>query len=168
MKDECSKLAPLISRYIDGECPPNEMAIIEEHLASCSACRKLKEEFEAVTSLAASTIPQEEPGDVNWDAMWSNIEKQAFPSRPALWEKIGELFKRPMIWFPAAALSAAAAALFFLNIYPQARQQVTKTVPVCRVESVSSRSGQVMIFRTAKTGQPLIWIMPTTTKDAHS
>lgn len=165
MKDECSNSAPLISRYLDGECTPEEAEKVESHLETCSACMELKKELESVISLTASAFPREESRDVNWDAMWNNIEKEAFPG-PSIWQKIAEAFRQPVIWFPAAAISAAVAALLFLNIYPQATQQTV--TPLCHVESVSTGSGQVMILKTARTGQPIIWIMPVSRKDGHS
>ena len=166
MKNECSNFAPLISKYIDGECDRNEQEKVRIHLETCTECRELKEELESVMSLAASAHPHEESRDVNWDAMWKNIEKQAFPA-PSIWQKIAETLRQPVIWFPAAALSAAAAALLFLNIYPHSTPQ-TRTAPLCRVESVSGRNVQVIVLKTAKTGQPLIWMIHASRKDAHS
>ena len=163
MKKECEDLVPMLSAYLDGELPDEDRKKVEKHLQACHACRQLVSELEMTGSLVKYTLSREVPPEVNLTGVWEEIEAQVF-AQPPVWQRIKSVVRRPVVWFPAAVASAAAAALVF--VLPMSREQAP--MAISRVESVSSQTGQVMMLQTALTGQPLIWILPAPDKEASS
>ena len=51
----CQIVQDLLPLYLDGVCSPASAALVEEHLAACEACRKLREEMEKQAPLPETT-----------------------------------------------------------------------------------------------------------------
>jgi anti-sigma factor RsiW len=58
---KCRKARQLLSPYIDDELTPKEKAALEEHLASCEACRAELEELRAVSDVLGEIFRRLEP-----------------------------------------------------------------------------------------------------------
>ncbi|HZN60614.1 MAG TPA: zf-HC2 domain-containing protein [Planctomycetota bacterium] len=41
----CGECVELLKARLDGELPPERAAMVDEHLASCAACREVREDF---------------------------------------------------------------------------------------------------------------------------
>lgn len=57
----CSRIENLLSAYLDGELDPDEVRVVESHLARCSGCRReltlLGETKQVLASLARRSCP---------------------------------------------------------------------------------------------------------------
>ena len=58
----CEQYGILISKWVDGEAKPEDMARLEAHLPSCAACRGLAEEFRRNNDLVESACGPESFG----------------------------------------------------------------------------------------------------------
>jgi hypothetical protein len=54
---ECRRLAPLLSRLVDGEATPEDMATLRPHLRSCLACRATLRDFRETPARIAAFAP---------------------------------------------------------------------------------------------------------------
>jgi RNA polymerase sigma factor (sigma-70 family) len=54
---ECERMAPLLSRLVDGEATAEDMAAMRPHLRSCLACRATLREFRAAPARVAAFAP---------------------------------------------------------------------------------------------------------------
>ena len=163
MKNECVKLGPRLSAFLDGEMPEEERHKIESHLATCQACRQLADELEETADIIKSTLPPGPVPEVDLSGVWEEIEAQV-DFGPTVWQRIKGQIERPVIWLPTAVATAAvvllAVVLPFHSVHPP--------VEMSSVESVYSRTGQVMVLQTARSGQPVIWILPQMQKEVGS
>jgi len=100
---------------------------------------------------------------VDLSGVWEEIEAQV-NFGPSLWQRLKSQIERPVIWLPTAVATAAVVLLAFVLPF----HTVHPPVEMSSVESVYSRTGQVMVLQTAKTGQPVIWILPEMQKEVGS
>jgi hypothetical protein len=54
---ECRRMAPLLSRLVDGETSPEEMALLRPHLRSCLACRATLRDYREAPARVAAFAP---------------------------------------------------------------------------------------------------------------
>jgi RNA polymerase sigma factor (sigma-70 family) len=54
---ECERLAPLISKVVDGEASTEEMRAVRPHLKGCLACKATLREYRAAPSRLAGLVP---------------------------------------------------------------------------------------------------------------
>lgn len=108
--EEVQRLLPWL---VNGTLAPDEIEMVEAHLAECGECRaEVQAEHELARAFA--TMP------VDVDSSWAGLEQRldAEPSvviRPAAWWRR----KVPVAWAVASPLAAAAAiALVFVNVTP--------------------------------------------------
>ncbi len=154
---------PQLSAYLDGELSERGRKEVEAHLESCGTCRDLAHqlaEIDAVLNKARS--PSAESG-MDLTGVWENIVEGANIG-PSRWQRIRRLFEMPFVWVPTTFVTAAVAFLLFV---PTAPKHPAPTA-FSRVESVYSRTGNVMVLQTAKSGRPLIWILPKKEKEVNS
>ena len=64
-----------ISRFIDGELPPDEKRLVAEHVMQCEACRREHDELKFAASLA-TRIPAAEAPTVVWARIEDALEGQ--------------------------------------------------------------------------------------------
>jgi anti-sigma factor RsiW len=101
-----------LSDYIDNELDAGETADLEEHLASCAACRTTLEELRAVVT-AAAALPDVPPLNDGWPSILGRIRADA--------ETVAVLpFRTPdarsrRFSFSMQQLAAAAAVLIFAS-----------------------------------------------------
>ena len=54
----CAELVELLTEYLEGALPPDEVAVVEAHLAACEACRTTFRELFARSPVAYQDIPR--------------------------------------------------------------------------------------------------------------
>src|SRR5262245_35259486 len=52
----CGECVELLKARLDGELPPERAAMVDKHLASCSACREIREDFLQVSRWMQSQL----------------------------------------------------------------------------------------------------------------
>ncbi|MBI2433224.1 MAG: zf-HC2 domain-containing protein [Candidatus Hydrogenedentes bacterium] len=76
MSKACEQYEILISGYLDGELDEGQSRTLEQHVESCSVCRR---EFETMKRLMVGTSASfrlTEPPDAVWDTFLDNIYNQ--------------------------------------------------------------------------------------------
>ena len=81
---KCKDIALLISYFIDGELSRDQQILLQEHLKSCSHCRKELESMRKISESIKAARPPEICGDVLIENLSTNIsrrqqEKKWFP-----------------------------------------------------------------------------------------
>ncbi len=190
MTERCKTIEPRLTAYLEKELPAAERLDVATHLRDCEGCRQALCQLEETLAFLKQAYDSYPLPEVDLDQAWKEIEAKV-NFGPSRWEKFLELFKRPMIWGPSIAM-AAVVLMFFVRLNVQDRQETTESVAlvpvekalppepeqplnestdgpvrVCQVESVYSRSGNVMLLQTAGSGQPLIWILPEKKKEGE-
>ena len=163
MKSKCEHLVPQLSAYVDGELPDKEQVEVRKHLETCQTCRELVHELDETGAILKDALSRGAEPKVDLTGVWEEIEARA-DFGPSLWTRIKNLVERPVFWLPAAVATAAAVLLVFMLPF----QKIQAPMELSRVESIYSQSGQVMVLQTAKSGQPIIWILPGPEKEVDS
>lgn len=73
----CVELVELLTDYLEGALPPDEVAAVEAHLDLCSACRTYLEQMRT-TIAALGSVPVETLSESAYDDLLA-----AFRERPA-------------------------------------------------------------------------------------
>lgn len=175
MKTECRQTELLISFYQDGELEEAEMKRLSEHIKACLQCRRRFESLEwtaKITRSALSSPPAVDYDDI-WDGIQLHIRRGEMDNARAgagqhlllFLRRMKSSFFRPVILAPAFAVCAAAVVILLClpHFFRPAEIPLASSV-----ESVSSRTGSVMIMQTATTSQPIIWILEKPSKERPS
>lgn len=163
MEEICENLGARLSAYLDGELSEKEREEVKRHLETCQVCQELAQELEETGTILKKAHSSASELGVDLTGVWEEIEERAHFG-PSLWQRIKKVVDRPVVWVPATFATATAALLVFM--LPVLKQQVP--MELSRVESVYSRTGNVMILKTAESGRPLIWILPAKGKGVSS
>ena len=114
---KCKNIEKLIlTDYIDGKLSGDKLRDLEDHIASCSRCRKLTAELRAI-SAGLERMKREEPSFPVWNKIKAEIEMG-----PA--ESITEKLFAPAKFFftcHRTALVAVTAAMLIFTIFAIAR-----------------------------------------------
>ncbi len=102
------EMAARLSRLVDGELSPEELAAVEEHLSGCAACREMLSIFRRNESLLSNALSTEAFGNAVIESVMRSIggEEDAPEARPVqggFWEWLRE---RPLVPATAAAVLA--------------------------------------------------------------
>jgi len=112
MKD-CKKIHPLLALYLDQGLPPREASRVEAHLKGCPEAQKELEGLQRLRGVLTGLPEPKIPSDLH-DKIMSRLRGgiQPLPAR--------------RFWvIPTWTLAAAAVlAVFFINQYPQWREQI--------------------------------------------
>ena len=54
---ECERLAPLLSRLVDGEASADDLATLRPHIRTCLSCRAALREYRSAPATAAALVP---------------------------------------------------------------------------------------------------------------
>jgi hypothetical protein len=161
MTTQCGDITYQFSAYLDNELSEAEKTRIDDHLKFCPACRRRLEALEKSSDLISAVLTTHPK--VDFDKIWGNIEGRIH-CRPTICQHLCTWIFKPVFWIPAGAVGAV---VLLLALYlPVLKSPVP--APVSRVEFVSSKTGNVMVFQSAKTHQPIIWIMDKPPKEKHS
>lgn len=161
MTSVCDEITYKLSAYLDNELPDEEKSKVEAHLKACPSCQRSLQKLKKSSELIATALSARPA--VDFDKAWENIEARIH-SRPTIWQYLRAFMARPGFWIPAGAAGAVGAvAMLLVLCLPIYKSQPPANLS--RVESVSSKTGRIMVLQTAKTSQPLIWIMENPPKE---
>jgi anti-sigma factor RsiW len=124
---------PLHGDYLDGDLPPEQRTVVEQHVATCDACRADLERLQNLT-LALKKVNVPDPGDEYFDNLIEVVTARTAPVPPFLLSSSSPS-RRP---FPGSymlklliRLAAAVTLLFFafyVSDYDQERRDTQWTV----------------------------------------
>ena len=164
MTSPCEDIEYKLIAYMDQELSNDEKTHIEAHLKDCPYCQRRLKELKQSSGLVHDVLKA--PPTVDFEKAWHHIEPR-IKCRPGLMEKLRACLSAPTFWIPAGAAAAVcAAALFFAILHPATEFKARSRMS--RVESVSSKTENVMVLQSAQTRQPIIWIMEKPKKETHS
>jgi hypothetical protein len=118
MKGPCPELEPLLSPFLDGELGEADTRRVEEHLATCAACRALVDEWRAAESALARSGPVR--SDVEWERLARRVDAAIDEAEGAALGKVAATraaspapsrANRSWMWGGSGALVAAALIL---------------------------------------------------------
>jgi predicted anti-sigma-YlaC factor YlaD len=119
MSKACDEFEILISGYLDGELDEQAKHALEEHVKTCSTCRR---EYQSLKRLAVGTsmcFHLANPPDAVWDTFLDNVYNR---------------MERRTGWFlfliGALALAVYSVVLFFYLPWASALVKVLITIPV--------------------------------------
>ena len=164
MNKECIYISGNLSAYSDNELPKEKYREIKKHLETCTECKVILNELEK-TGATIKTAFSCDDADIDFSGIWEKIESNT-DFRPSLWQRIIRFRCKPVVWMPAVFAGAAACLLICFMPNFHAGPDSRTPMQASRVESVYSSTGQVMVMQTAKSGNPLIWILPGADKEA--
>lgn len=75
MNYNCDYYMELISAAIDGELTADEERVLNEHLESCEKCRKIKEEYEFISSVTAENAVMVEPPETLLEGVMGHVRQ---------------------------------------------------------------------------------------------
>jgi anti-sigma factor RsiW len=139
---DCSHMASLLEKYVDGELRLEERVSVEEHVKGCHRCHRELQELTALRSRLQEAVEAgvaDAPLARIWERMAERLET------PTVMEKIWWAGKALVYPFrPLKALAwGTAIVIAFLVIFPFVTSPPTPRVVVESVES----EGSVMIFQ---------------------
>jgi hypothetical protein len=102
----CQEIEDQLSAYVDGELSPQEIRVVEVHLADCPRCASILEELRAMVRSAGS-LPSLKAPDGLRDRILEQVRAEGAPVAPRV---------RPF-WFRIGAVSAAAGLLLVASLY---------------------------------------------------
>ena len=130
-------------------------------MKTCKICRQKVHELEEITQLLKDTLSISNEPEIDLTGVWEKIEPKINFS-PSIWERFIKWIKKPVVWVPVT--TAATTFAILLCLLPVQKKQIS--AEMSRIESVYSKTGQVMALQTAASGQPIIWILPEAGKEA--
>jgi anti-sigma factor RsiW len=71
----CAELVELLTEYLEGALPPDEVAVVEAHLAACEACRTYLDQLRA-TIAALGSVPVETLSDEACDVLLAEFRRR--------------------------------------------------------------------------------------------
>jgi anti-sigma factor RsiW len=76
----CNELVELLTEYLEGTLPPDEMAAIDAHLSGCDACQTYLDQLR-VTISALGSVPTPTLPDETIDAVLTAFNREIGPTR---------------------------------------------------------------------------------------
>jgi anti-sigma factor RsiW len=144
---ECRDWRERISASIDGEIPPAEARLVEEHLAECAQCRALERKMRAVgigIVMAEGVVPPDFR-----EKLFARMEAEnLLPRRRSL-------FVFSLRWAAVPAAAAAALALFLLTSTEKGKAPVSPQGPLPQV------AGRSPVTDPVKPASPAVSPPPT-------
>jgi anti-sigma factor RsiW len=139
---DCSHMASLLEKYVDGELRPEERASVEEHVKGCHRCYRELEELTALRSRLQEAV-EAGVADAPLAGIWEGVADRL--ETPTIMEQMWWEFKSLFSSFrPRTALAwGGAIVILFLLIFPFVTSPPTPRVVVESVES----EHPVMIFQ---------------------
>jgi predicted anti-sigma-YlaC factor YlaD len=97
---KCDKIKELLAGYQDGELDPEQLSMVQSHLAECSDCREELARLEKVKEVTGKVKFNDLPLEV-WEGYWQNLYRRI--ERGLGW-----------IFFSIGAIIMAAVGAFYL------------------------------------------------------
>ena len=98
----------LLSPYLDGELDPGTRQVVEQHLATCVACRDILRDLKAIVA-AAPEFTGSPPGRDLWPEIAAGIDRSRQASLPA--RAVPRLFTLRQLIAASVLLASAAGGL---------------------------------------------------------
>jgi predicted anti-sigma-YlaC factor YlaD len=141
----------LLDRYMDQELGPEELCLVDKHVAQCPSCRRALRDNKAVAELFRAKMDQE-LSRVNLQAMEARVVAAIHAQRITWWSRLQNLFVSKRFYVPVTAVAAGLALLVvFMTPSPSV------SGPSAIISSLKGDVGSVMILETPKTHQTVIW-----------
>jgi hypothetical protein len=111
---KCEEISPLLPDYLQGALPPEQSALVKDHMAQCAACSQ-----DAAMWTKLGTLPEEQPSPAlrtRFDAMLASYEEGRWEKRHLASERdkfqgLGAIFA----WLRTPALSVAWAFVLLIG-----------------------------------------------------
>lgn len=136
-ENACEQYEDKLVDYADGELPPNESAVVTEHLAVCPHCRELLAALRRSIDLA----------DVIWQAVEADLADVSVPLRsPSRWLSL----RRPEL--AAACILLLVGVSLIWRAVPRTERPLTPVQhapTVAEIERIVARAGMAMEMLTA-------------------
>jgi anti-sigma factor RsiW len=117
---KCKKAERLISKSLDGRATDLEMDALEEHLESCPACRKKRDEYVFI----AETLKGEDFPAVN-PYFWERLQPRLKESKKFIFWSVWKQWSMRAI--PISIIAVATLALGFALFLPQPTEELSQT-----------------------------------------
>lgn len=118
---KCPEIAPLVSRFFDGELDGCHMRTVALHITRCSDCEGELRTLERIQGLVAGFVA-DEVAAVDVDSIWAAVSSRigdqgtrSWSQRLWAWGEDFELFSPAAAW---PALAAAVALVLAFNFWP--------------------------------------------------
>lgn len=151
----CDQAEKWISRSLDAELEVARQRKLDEHLAGCASCSRLKTEWEklgnALREEVAATLP-------DTDAAWADIRERIHESEAGR--------SKIIPWQVHFRWAAGLAALFLLSfgVYFSRPRPVSEAVPLpvgTTVEFVETEipGASPMVYMDQESGWTVVWVV---------
>ncbi len=150
----CRQAEKALNRHLDDELPTDQVATLEEHLASCSACRETAAEWQGLGHAMRAEAPVEIPDPTK---AWHDIRRtlrnrETVPiqaTRRPWWA-------RPLPWAGAAATVALFTLGYFLQVSPASQIPYGSTVEYVDTELPGAST---VVYVDDETGWNIVWVL---------
>lgn len=161
------KFLPLLSPYVDGELPPEERQLVEQHLANSKESAGQVADFRAADALMRHALEMQ-TDQLDWKAFADDVMAKVTPEKLPLFERI-RLSLSEMFTYQRGPLIAgfAAAALAVLIAVPVTMKFATPDgygANKVRVQMVSVEDEATFkpVVMETDTGDAIIWVVEST------
>lgn len=117
---KCKKAETFLSRSLDGLIAEEEKSALEEHLKSCSACRKKKDEYVFITE----TLRMEEFPEINpffWERLQPRLKEGKKYAFLSVWKRWS------LRAVPVSIIAVVTLALGLTVFIPQPAAELSQT-----------------------------------------
>src|SRR5580765_8178050 len=125
---DCDRIKSLLVEYVDGELPPDENAIVAEHVGTCDECRQTVHALKESLNLTR--------------VVWNSYESELNAVRTLSVQRAHSRSRRPLLVAASIALLfASVASWHFLPRSADTRSSDPQTPTFAEVKSVVNRAG---------------------------
>jgi len=150
----CSQAEKALSRHLDGELLAGEVASLEKHLSSCSACRETAAEWGGYGSALRADAPNEIPDPTKaWHDIRRSLRNRESPipttnARP--W------WARPLPWAGAVVTVALFTVGYFLQLSPSPGFPYGSAVEFVDTDLPGAST---VVYVDEETGWNIVWVL---------
>jgi anti-sigma factor RsiW len=159
----CRDAEPLLFAERDGALPPAQRTILEQHVAECPACRRVRADLaEAAVSLRTATAQAALP-DV--DEEWLTLRDRLHEERrlPAGRRKVATI-----AWLAVPLAAAAALAVVFWSgpFNSGSGEEAKNNAEIARAEyvEVKDAAASAMVYVDKESGWLVVWAVDSSAK----
>lgn len=129
-----------LSRWIDGELPPERLAQVTAHLQSCTTCREALRDFTQLSGVLRDMAVSDAPAYVTDNAM-RLVRMRAREAGRSRWRQIpSAVFD--FSWLKVGLCASAVLAAVLVAIVISRRYPISSSMQVANVESVAPATSQ--------------------------
>jgi hypothetical protein len=142
MKMNCHDLELILSARLDGEATASQWRLAEEHMATCTRCAQIYQDFQAGADLLKRRLPSLEPPPTLWLGIAARLENAERPARSmpfgAWWQRFLELLAPStpralqLVRFGFAVLALFAVGLPVVLNLTQKEEMIATNAPAAR------------------------------------